>query len=195
MAPGSTDNAGRGALTLEFEVDDVDGWFDRVRAAGAPVVKPPTTQAWGRRSVWLRDPDGNIVNLYEPVPLPLDPSTVVREYFRRLFGERDLTACDELLAPDFVDHDAPEGSPPGPQATRAYLASMFEEYSELAFAIDGLITSDRFVALTATWSGMPLSSGIPWYQTGLVLMYVDGSGRIRERWSTYQDAGMAPPPG
>lgn len=36
-------------------------------AAGAQVVKPPTTQAWGRRSVWLRDPDGNIVNLYTNV--------------------------------------------------------------------------------------------------------------------------------
>ncbi|MGW0828878.1 VOC family protein [Streptomyces prunicolor] len=31
------------------------------------ILKPPTTQPWGRRSVWLRDPDGNIVNLYQEV--------------------------------------------------------------------------------------------------------------------------------
>ena len=32
-----------------------------------PIVKPPTTQPWGRRSVWFRDPDGNIVNFYADV--------------------------------------------------------------------------------------------------------------------------------
>jgi hypothetical protein len=33
--------------------------------SGARSLKPPTTQPWGRRSLWLRDPDGNIVNLYQ----------------------------------------------------------------------------------------------------------------------------------
>ena len=37
----------------------------RLVAAGAPVVKPPTSQPWGRRSAWFRDPDGNVVNLYQ----------------------------------------------------------------------------------------------------------------------------------
>jgi hypothetical protein len=29
-------------------------------------VKPPTTQSWGRRSIWFRDPDGNNVNFFAP---------------------------------------------------------------------------------------------------------------------------------
>lgn len=64
MAPGSMTGSGNGRFTLEFEVDDPDAEFERMVAGGADVVKPPTTQTWGRRSVWLRDPDGNIVNLY-----------------------------------------------------------------------------------------------------------------------------------
>ena len=67
MAPGSMGASGNGRFTLEFEVDDADVECERMVAAGAQVVKPPTTQAWGRRSVWLRDPDGNIVNLYTNV--------------------------------------------------------------------------------------------------------------------------------
>ncbi len=67
MAPGSVQGAGRGAFTLEFKVDDVDAFFARVEPMGVTVVKPLTTQTWGRRSVWLRDPDGNIVNLYQQV--------------------------------------------------------------------------------------------------------------------------------
>ncbi|WP_037681784.1 VOC family protein [Streptomyces griseus] len=34
-------------------------------ARGIEILKPPTTQPRGRRSVWLRDPEGNIVNLYQ----------------------------------------------------------------------------------------------------------------------------------
>ena len=32
--------------------------------AGTLIVKALTTQKWGRKSVWFRDPDGNIVNFY-----------------------------------------------------------------------------------------------------------------------------------
>jgi uncharacterized glyoxalase superfamily protein PhnB len=69
MVPGCLEGAGSGNFTLEFEVDDVDACFDRLRDR-YPIMKPPTSQAWGRRSVWLRDPDGNIVNLYRNLPPP-----------------------------------------------------------------------------------------------------------------------------
>jgi catechol 2,3-dioxygenase-like lactoylglutathione lyase family enzyme len=64
MAPGSMKGAGCGSYTLEFEVADVDEEHERLKAMNASFVKPPTTQPWGRRSVWFRDPDGNIVNFY-----------------------------------------------------------------------------------------------------------------------------------
>jgi catechol 2,3-dioxygenase-like lactoylglutathione lyase family enzyme len=68
MAPGSMAQAGVGRYTLEIEVDDVDAEFDRLSTLGCVIVKPPTTQPWGRRSVWVRDPDGNILNFYANVP-------------------------------------------------------------------------------------------------------------------------------
>jgi catechol 2,3-dioxygenase-like lactoylglutathione lyase family enzyme len=67
MAPGVLAGAGRGALTIEVEVDDVDAELARLRPLEVAVAKPPSTQTWGRRSVWLRDPDGNLVNLYAHV--------------------------------------------------------------------------------------------------------------------------------
>jgi|SRR5579862_6081557 catechol 2,3-dioxygenase-like lactoylglutathione lyase family enzyme len=65
MAPGSMKGAGYGSYTIEFEVDDVDREFERLKVAGVEFVKEPTTQSWRRRSVWFRDPDGNIVNFYK----------------------------------------------------------------------------------------------------------------------------------
>lgn len=65
MVSGSMAAASSGGFTLEFEVTDVDDRHERLVARGVEILKPPTTQPWGRRSVWLRDPDGNIVNLYQ----------------------------------------------------------------------------------------------------------------------------------
>lgn len=67
MAAGSTRGAGRGACVLELRVDDVDDEHRRLLALGAEIVKPPTTQPWGSRSVWFRDPDGNLINFFARV--------------------------------------------------------------------------------------------------------------------------------
>ena len=67
MTPGSAQGAGFGGVVLEFEVSDVDAEYDRLLQRGIPIVKMPTTQAWGLRSVWFRDPLGNIVNFFAPV--------------------------------------------------------------------------------------------------------------------------------
>jgi predicted enzyme related to lactoylglutathione lyase len=54
------------SLYIEFQVDDVDGEFARVRDALDPeVVLAPTTMPWGNRSALLRDPDGNLINLFK----------------------------------------------------------------------------------------------------------------------------------
>lgn len=56
--------ANRSAI-LEFEVDDVDALW-RSLGDGAPLdtAMPPTTMPWGNRSMLLRDPDGNVVNVF-----------------------------------------------------------------------------------------------------------------------------------
>jgi uncharacterized glyoxalase superfamily protein PhnB len=65
MVPGSMDGAGSGSFTVESEVDDVDARHEKLLGSGTRILKPPATQPWGRRLLWLRDPDGNIVNLYQ----------------------------------------------------------------------------------------------------------------------------------
>lgn len=69
MAPGSMKDYGHGGFTTEFEVENVDDEYQRLKSMDVPIVKMPTTQKWGRRSVWFRDPDGNIVNFYQDLSL------------------------------------------------------------------------------------------------------------------------------
>lgn len=59
----ATAAANRSAI-LEFEVQDVDTVFERMNASGATIVMPTTLMSWGNRSLLLRDPDGNLVNVF-----------------------------------------------------------------------------------------------------------------------------------
>lgn len=183
MAPGSVDEAGTGSMTVELRVADVDAIFVRLAAENVQVVKPPTTQPWGRRSAWIRDPDGNIVNLYCPTQVPR-PAEVATRYFSRLFDDQDLSACDEMLTPGYVDHDAPAGSPTGPAPTKAYVRQMLQEHRQLTVHVQSATELGYHVALNVIWDGT-LHDGSAHHETGLVLLQVDDSGRIRERTSTY----------
>lgn len=66
LAPGATSGAGHGGGSIGFEVDDVDNVYERLQVLGVALVKLPKTHPWGARSVWFRDPNGNIISFYAP---------------------------------------------------------------------------------------------------------------------------------
>jgi catechol 2,3-dioxygenase-like lactoylglutathione lyase family enzyme len=57
----------KGALNgVHFTTDDLDGLFERVRAAGAEIVSEPAEQFWGTKDFALRDPAGNLIRIDQP---------------------------------------------------------------------------------------------------------------------------------
>jgi len=63
--PGSATAAHNRSAILEFRVSDPDREYARLRDF-VKWVKAPTTQPWGTRSVYFRDPDGNLVDFFAP---------------------------------------------------------------------------------------------------------------------------------
>jgi len=62
--------SGSGPVMLEFEIDNVDAEFTRLQQLTEFKIEfiiPPTTMAWGNRSIYFRDPDGNLLNLFSHV--------------------------------------------------------------------------------------------------------------------------------
>ena len=51
-----------------FLVGDVDAEAERLRAAGATILKGPVDRAWGHRTLHVEDPDGFVVELAEEIP-------------------------------------------------------------------------------------------------------------------------------
>jgi uncharacterized glyoxalase superfamily protein PhnB len=64
--PGSTEAAKNRSMVLQFRVGEVDQQYRRLQTIVKTWVKPPTTQPWGTRSIYFRDPDGNLVDFYTP---------------------------------------------------------------------------------------------------------------------------------
>lgn len=58
----------RVALTLS--VENVDATYAQLRERGLAFLNEPHDQpAWGERVVHLRDPDGNLIELYHNIPM------------------------------------------------------------------------------------------------------------------------------
>jgi len=74
---GSAEPRSNRTVFLEFQVDDIDTEYDRLKDR-VPLVHELKTMPWGNRTFQFRDPEGNAVSLFMPET----------EAARRRFAER-----------------------------------------------------------------------------------------------------------
>jgi len=67
--PGAMQAGRNQSVLLEFQVPDVDQEYARLQQAKLAIdwVMPPNTFPWGNRSIYFRDPEGNMINLYSVI--------------------------------------------------------------------------------------------------------------------------------
>ena len=63
---GSAEPGANRTAIIEFQVDDVDADFARLKD-DVEVVHAPKMMPWGNRAAQFRDPEGTLVGLYTPV--------------------------------------------------------------------------------------------------------------------------------
>jgi len=53
-------------VQLGFRVrnHEVDACYEHLKAAGVEVLEPPNDQGWGRRTLFFKDPEGNLLEVY-----------------------------------------------------------------------------------------------------------------------------------
>jgi uncharacterized glyoxalase superfamily protein PhnB len=64
---GPVQGAANHSVLIEFEVADVDREYARLQGLQVEWVQELTTQPWGHRAFYVRDPDGNILNFHTAV--------------------------------------------------------------------------------------------------------------------------------
>ena len=66
VTPREERSSSRPPFEVCFVTDDVQGAFDRAVSEGAEAVTSPQTKPWGQQVAYVRDPDGNLVEIASP---------------------------------------------------------------------------------------------------------------------------------
>lgn len=65
---GEGDPTSPSQYVLQFEVDEVNDAFNRLQEKGIHFINHPTDMTeWGSRVAHFRDPDGNVIELYQSI--------------------------------------------------------------------------------------------------------------------------------
>jgi steroid delta-isomerase-like uncharacterized protein len=80
-----------------------------------------------------------------------------RRTFEEVFNQGNLALVDELVAPDFLDHEVPPGmNNRGPDSTRQLVTMLRTAFPNLHFTIEDLVAEGDTVAGRVTMSGTHL---------------------------------------
>ena len=121
---------------------------------------------------------------------------IVRGFIDRVFTKGDLTAIDELLTENFVNHDPHFGAPEGREAFRHMGAVMREACPDWHSDLELLVGEGDFVVEQFTASGTQRGELAGVAPTGRevvmpginIFRIVDG--RIAERWGRVDELGV-----
>jgi predicted ester cyclase len=76
-----------------------------------------------------------------------------RRTYEELLNGGELSVADELVAPDFVNHEAPPGKDRGPESMRGLATMLRTAFPDLHFTIEDLVAEGDTVAGRVTMSG------------------------------------------
>ncbi len=119
-----------------------------------------------------------------------------RRTYEELLNRGELSVADELIAPDFVNHEAPPGKDRGPESMRGLATMLRTAFPDLHFTIEDLVAEGDTVAGRLTMSGThegPLMEMAP---TGRsvrqdhmhIVRFRDG--KALEHWGVRDDLSM-----
>lgn len=117
---------------------------------------------------------------------PNKAKALVREYFHRLLNDRDISVCDEMLASNYIDHDAPSDTPPGPDSTKQYMAEFLRDHPNTRIQVEDIISEGSKVAVRNVWHITNGETGEEFHRMGIVILHLNDAGQLVERWSAYE---------
>ena len=113
---------------------------------------------------------------------------LVRRFYKEVYGDWNMALVDEVVSPQFISHDWPEGGPTGPQAFRHFYSAIRSALPDARYEVDDLIAEgDRVVVrwrLLGTHMGdfrgiAPTGRAIA--LKGIAIYRVE-DGKLMERW-------------
>ena len=113
-----------------------------------------------------------------------------------LFGQGKLELADELIAAEYLDHESPGDTPPGPDGARRTVVWLRGAFPDLAYDVHDVFGAGDRVALRCTTSGTHTGEFRGFPATGrrfameAIHIYRLEGGRIAEHWAVRNDLAM-----
>jgi steroid delta-isomerase-like uncharacterized protein len=133
---------------------------------------------------------------------------IVRQMVEEIFNQGDMSRADELLAPDFVEHEElPPGIPPGPEAPKQMFTMLHTAFPDFKATINDIIAEGDKVVVYMTWTGTQRGEfmGIPPTGKSISIGVLDilriAGGQVAEHWglmdrmAMMEQLGVIPAPG
>jgi predicted ester cyclase len=114
-----------------------------------------------------------------------------------LFDQGDLTSLDELIHPDFVNHEAPPGHPQGREGLEVTVTWLRGLWGPMRSEVDDVIAEDDKVVARVTMHGHHVGEflGKPpsgkAFATKHIHVWRVEDGMVIEHWSVRDDLGQA----
>lgn len=78
---------------------------------------------------------------------------LARRFYDEIVNGRNLDLIDELVSPDFVEHEEFPGLPPGRDGVEAFFGVMFDAFPDLRFDLEEIIATDDTAVARARMRG------------------------------------------
>jgi predicted ester cyclase len=126
-----------------------------------------------------------------------DNKRLARRALEEIYAKGDLQLVDDLVHPDFADHDpAHPDQPTGPESVRETVRNLHGMFSELRFEIEDELAEGDRVVQRVTMSGRhtgQLMGREPTDRT-FVVRHVNiwriADGKIADHWGSRDDLGL-----
>jgi steroid delta-isomerase-like uncharacterized protein len=82
-----------------------------------------------------------------------DNVSVFRRIIDDLFMNKNPEAFEELLSPDFVDHEGVPGVPPTREGVKQLIAAVHAAFPDFQVDIEQVVAQDDLVVFMTTWRG------------------------------------------
>lgn len=122
--------------------------------------------------------------------------TQARRVLEEIFPANDVNALRQLISDDFVNHEAPAGTPPGLGAITMFMNLLDEAFSDQRWDIHDVLAEGDKVVLRCTHAGVHTGAyfGLPAtgrsfaYKQIHIIRMRDGKGV--EHWAVRDDASL-----
>jgi steroid delta-isomerase-like uncharacterized protein len=121
---------------------------------------------------------------------------MVRRIYAEVHNGGNWAVCDELLAPDFVDHAAPPSAPRGPESMKYVVGMLRGAFPDLHHTVEDLVAEGDKVAFRIVSRGTHKGDFFGFPPTGKSFvqeqMHVArfANGQFVEHWAIRDDLGM-----